>query len=143
MNRYYDSHESYVFALARALKIAGGNLWLGLADESRSLRVYDRLGEIWSMVARTAYTQLNYSPLLLLGTIFGMALLYVTPIATVLTWPWHGDAVAGAAALAAFVLSIVAYIPTLSYYREPLSAAPLLPLAAALYLAMKIGRAHV
>jgi hopene-associated glycosyltransferase HpnB len=129
-------------ALARALKSAGGNLWLGLADKSRSLRAYDRLSEIWSMVARSAYTQLNYSPLLLLGTVIGMVLLYLVPIIVVLSWPLHQDPVAGVAALIALVLSLIAYVPTLRYYGEPASAAALLPLAAALYLAMTVDSAR-
>lgn len=129
-------------ALARALKGAGGNLWLGLADESRSLRVYARLSEIWSMVARTAYTQLNFSPLLLLGTVAGMTLLYLVPALTVLTWPLHQSSAAGAFGLAALALSLGAYLPTLLYYREPATTVVLLPLAAALYGAMTVDSAR-
>lgn len=129
-------------ALARAIKSAGGNLWLGLADGSRSVRVYDRLGEIWSMVARSAYTQLDYSPLLLFGTVLGMALLYLAPLLIVLTWPAHGSFLAGGLALGALALSLLAYVPTLAYYREPPSSAVLLPLAAALYLAMTVDSAR-
>ena len=50
-------------ALARALK-PGGPIWLGLATESRSVRPYAGLGDIWDMVARSAYTQLRHSPML-------------------------------------------------------------------------------
>jgi hopene-associated glycosyltransferase HpnB len=41
-------------------------IWLGLTEKTKSLRPYDSLDTIWTMIARTAYTQLNYSPLLLL-----------------------------------------------------------------------------
>ncbi|HEY4441966.1 MAG TPA: glycosyltransferase, partial [Candidatus Elarobacter sp.] len=68
-------------ALAAAVKESGGGLWLGLARRSRSVRPYASLETIWSMVSRTAYTQLRYSPLLLAGTIAGMLLLYVVPVA--------------------------------------------------------------
>ncbi len=67
-------------ALADAIKSSGSKrIWLGLAELTRSLRPYDSLETIWTMVARTAFTQLNYSPLLLIGTMFGMSLIYLLP----------------------------------------------------------------
>jgi hypothetical protein len=50
-------------ALAQAVKGSGRRIWIGLAERSRSLRRYRRLGDFWSMVARSAYPQLDYSPL--------------------------------------------------------------------------------
>ena len=44
-----------------------GPIWLGLTDRARSIRPYAGMGEIRRMVARSAYAQLGYSPLLLLG----------------------------------------------------------------------------
>ena len=52
-------------------------IWLGLTEKTKSLRPYDSLDTIWTMIARTAYTQLNYSPFLLLGTVVGMSLVYL------------------------------------------------------------------
>ena len=52
-------------------------IWLGLTEKTKSLRPYDSLDTIWTMIARTAYTQLNYSPFLLLGTVLGMSLVYL------------------------------------------------------------------
>jgi len=52
-------------------------IWLGLGPKTHSLRAYDTLDSIWTMVARTAYTQLQYSPLLLAGTLIGMVLVYL------------------------------------------------------------------
>ncbi|MGL5032333.1 MAG: glycosyltransferase, partial [Microcystaceae cyanobacterium] len=46
-------------------------IWLGLTESTKSLRAYDSLDTIWNMIARTAYTQLNYNPLLLVGTLLG------------------------------------------------------------------------
>ena len=60
-----------------------GRLWLGMSQEVRSIRPYDGLKGIWDMVARTAYVQLRQSPLLLLGTVLGMAWLYLGPPAAV------------------------------------------------------------
>src|SRR5258708_14010352 len=65
-------------ALAAAIK-PGGPIWIGLATRTRSLRVYPKLGDIWLMVARTAYAQLSFSPLLLALTVLGMLITYVAP----------------------------------------------------------------
>ena len=54
-------------ALAKAVKQKSTNkkIWLGLTSETKSRRSYPDLMSIWNMVARTAFTQLNYSPFLL------------------------------------------------------------------------------
>ena len=61
-------------ALARAVK-PGGPIRLCLTGGSRSIRRYGSLGEIWAMVARSAFDQLNYSGLALVGTILAMTIL--------------------------------------------------------------------
>ena len=59
-------------ALARAVKQSGGRVWLGLSAGTRSIREYATFGEIESMIARTAFTQLRHSPLLLAGDAGGV-----------------------------------------------------------------------
>ena len=66
-------------ALAAAIKRTGGRIRLDPSRDTRSSRIYASAGEIWSMVARTAFTQLRHSPLLLVGTLVGMALTYWAP----------------------------------------------------------------
>ena len=58
-------------ALAKALKVHGP-IWLGLTDRVHSIRPYPAFADIRRMVARSAYAQLRYSPVLLLGTVAGM-----------------------------------------------------------------------
>ncbi len=65
-------------ALAKILK-AHGPIWLGLTERVHSIRPYPDIEEIRRMVARSAYAQLHYSPLLLAGTVVGMALTYLAP----------------------------------------------------------------
>ena len=65
-------------ALAKALK-AQGPIWLGLTDRVHSIRPYPAFADIRRMVARSAYAQLHYSPLLLAGTVAGMLLTYLAP----------------------------------------------------------------
>ncbi len=129
-------------ALARTIKRTGGRLWLGLADASLSLRTYDRLVDLWDMVARTAYAELRYSPLLLLGSAVAMGVTYLVPPAVLLTLPWHVSALAAVPATLAWALMAAAYAPTLAYYRQPRALAVLLPLAAALFLAMTLDSAR-
>ena len=67
-------------ALARAVKKSGGMVWMGLTRASRSLRSYEHLSEIRDMIARTAFTQLRYSAILLAGTLVAMILTFVLPL---------------------------------------------------------------
>jgi hopene-associated glycosyltransferase HpnB len=128
-------------ALAALLK-PEGPIWLGLTDDVHSLRPYEELEEIWDMVARTAYVQLDHSPLALLGTVIGMALMYLAPpLSFFLGW-WSGDTQAMAAGGIAWLLIAGAYLPTLKLYGQPMGRAMLLPFAAALYLLMTLDSAR-
>jgi hopene-associated glycosyltransferase HpnB len=126
-------------ALAAAIK-PGGSIWLGLATRTRSLRVYPQVGDIWLMVARTAYVQLDHSPLLLCLTVTGMAVTYLAPPALVVGAAlWGGlPALLGALAWAAMA---IAYLPTVRRYQRAAVWAPLLPLVAVFYTAATIGSA--
>ena len=66
-------------AMGRMIKRQRGRCWLGLSRQVVSIRPYPGLASLWQMVARSAYTQLNYSPALLVATILGLLFLYVQP----------------------------------------------------------------
>jgi hopene-associated glycosyltransferase HpnB len=71
-------------ALARIMK-AQGSIWLGLTERAVSIRPYQGMAEIRSMVARSAYAQLGYSPLALAGTFVAMGAVYgAAPLLAVL-----------------------------------------------------------
>jgi hopene-associated glycosyltransferase HpnB len=127
-------------ALAAALK-KNGPIWLGLAEQSASVRRYPRIGDVWRMVARTAYTQLRHAPLLVLGTVLGMTLLYLVPPLALVLCPFAGAWTAAAMGAAAFALMLYAYRPTWELYRGDDPALVLLPLAALLYTAMTVDSA--
>ena len=60
----FESIKSAVIddcALAGRAKSQGFRIWLGLTHSVKSVRRYQRLKEIWDMVARTAFDQLRYS----------------------------------------------------------------------------------
>jgi hopene-associated glycosyltransferase HpnB len=116
-------------ALARAVKKSGGNIWMGLTRSSQSIRSYKTFFEIRDMIARTAFTQLRYSTLLLLGTLLGMALTFLCPV--VLTFSANPHI--WIFALAAWCLMTASFLPTVTFYRLRPIWAPLLPLAALFY----------
>jgi hopene-associated glycosyltransferase HpnB len=125
-------------ALARLIKgrPPRRSIWLGLTREVVSRRDNRRLRDVWDMVARTAYAQLRYSPLLLLATVAGMAFLYLLGPALTLAWPMHGRAELGGLGLAAWALMMFAYAPTLRLYGRPAWQGAALPLAGLLYALM-------
>ncbi|MFE2182196.1 glycosyltransferase [Streptomyces sp. NPDC059455] len=128
-------------ALSRAVKRSGGRIWLGLADRVDSVRPYPRLGELWRMVSRSAYTQLRHNPLVLLMTVAGLAVVYLVPPAAVVAGVLTGRPGPSALGAAAWALMAGSYIPMLRYYRQTLWLAPLLPLTALLYLLMTVDSA--
>ena len=128
-------------ALGRLIKRHGGRTWLGFSGSVHSVRQYGSLRSVWDMVARSAYDQLHYSPVILLGTVLGMALLYlVPPLATI------GGIVAGAVPLAvlgaaAWGLMTVSFLPILRHHIADRWPAVLLPVAAMLYTATTVSSA--
>jgi hopene-associated glycosyltransferase HpnB len=134
-----DAHIDDV-ALGKLLK-RHGRTWLGFTTSVRSLRPYPRLGDLWDMVARSAYTQLRYSPALLLGTIVGLLLLYVLPPVATITglfgWWW----LLGVGGPAWLIMSAT-FIPVLRLYDLPPWRAPLLPAIALLYAGMTVDSAR-
>ncbi|MFE6738106.1 glycosyltransferase [Streptomyces tubercidicus] len=127
--------------LARAVKRGGGRIWLGLADRVDSVRPYPRPAELWRMVSRSAYAQLRHRPLLLLGTVLGLALVYLAPPVALVAGLAGGGPVLAALGGAAWAVMSGTYLPMLRYYGQPLWAAPLLPFTALLYLLMTVDSA--
>ncbi|RCJ24600.1 glycosyl transferase family 2 [Nostoc sp. ATCC 43529] len=118
-----------------------GRIWLGLSTLTRSLRPYNSLATIWDMVARTAYTQLNYSPLLLLGTLVGMSLIYlVPPVGLILGVVWSNWGILFTG-LFAWLLMALAYYPTIRFYKCSFWLAFSLPAIAFLYTLMTLDSA--
>jgi hopene-associated glycosyltransferase HpnB len=127
-------------ALGAAVK-AKGPIWLGLTDTTTSLRPYPTLQSIWNMVARSAYTQLRYSPWLLAGTVIGMGLVYlVLPVSTVVGLVTGHWLLAGTGLLG-WGLMALAYWPTLKLYGCPPWLAFSLPWIALLYTLMTLDSA--
>ena len=128
-------------ALARALKNSGP-IWLGLSEDTESIRAYNQLGTIWQMVTRSAFEQLSNSFIMLCITVIGMMLIYLAPPAMMqLSLLWDATIpmlMAGAAwALMAFLST-----PTFRLYGLSPVYGLLLPIAGLLYLLMTIDSAR-
>lgn len=117
-------------SLAREIKRGGRKIWLGLSRESRSTRGYGSIGEIVRMISRTAYTQLGYSPLRLIGCVAGLCVTFLAPPFLTLGSRGPSSLLAGAAWVAMCGL----YAPMLRFYGRSLVWAPTLPLTATIYL---------
>lgn len=123
-------------ALGRAMKVQGP-IWLGLTDRALSLRPYPHLSDIRHMVTRTAYAQLGYSPLVLLGTLFGLALVYLAPVMTAL-FAWGVSQLAG---WLAWIIMAVMFQPILRFYRLSPLWGLALPLIGVFYAAFTLESA--
>ncbi len=123
--------------LAMRVKRSGGAIWLGHSMLARSIRPYPGAADVWRMVARTAYVQLRFSPLLLAGTVGGMVLVWIAPLWTLLAGHGAARAVGGAA----WALSTASFLPTLRRFRLSPAWALLLPPIASFYTLATIGSA--
>src|SRR5262245_2876526 len=124
-------------ALGQNLKRVGP-IWLGLTERVVSLRAYPHVGDIRRMVARSAYTQLGYSPLLLVATIAGLALTYLAPPLTALL----GTGVARGLGILTWGMMALAFAPTLRLYRLSPLWGLALPAIALAYMAFTIDSAY-
>ncbi|MGO9172875.1 MAG: glycosyltransferase [Rhodomicrobium sp.] len=123
-------------ALGRSMK-RQGPIWLGLTQSAHSLRPYPSFADIRRMVARSAYDQLNYSPLLLAGTVAAMALTYLLP-PLLAVW---GTGLAQVAALLTCALMAVAFYPIVRFYGLSPLWATALPVIAGCYMVFTVDSA--
>jgi hopene-associated glycosyltransferase HpnB len=121
-------------ALARLVKRSGGKVWLGLADETFSLRPYPSIGDVVDMIARSAFSQLRHSALLLLATLAGLGFIFLLPIALLFT----GRLALAILGASAWLLMSALYLPTVRYYRRSALWAFTLPFAAGVYMAATV-----
>jgi hopene-associated glycosyltransferase HpnB len=133
--------------LARRIRTAEGTLRLSLSRSAvRSLRAYESLGPIWTMVRRTAFTELGRSWVRVLGALLSMLLLFAVPPLVLAS----GSALAaidrrylGAAGLglASWGLMAIVHAPAPRFFGLSVLRAWMLPLGAALYALMTLDSA--
>jgi hopene-associated glycosyltransferase HpnB len=123
--------------LAKQLK-AHGPIWIGLTDGVRSVRAYPAVEDIRKMVSRTAYAQLQYSALILAGTVLGLAVTYLFPVLLAV----FASGLAQILGLAAWLLMALAFQPILRFYRASPLWGLVLPAIAAVYMAFTLDSAY-
>ncbi|MDB5741028.1 MAG: glycosyltransferase [Alphaproteobacteria bacterium] len=123
-------------ALGRVMK-AQGPIWLGLTDRAVSLRPYEHIADIRHMITRSAFAQLNYSPLILLATLLGLFIVYIAPVMTAL-FAWGISQLAG---WFAWIIMAIMFQPMLRFYRLSPLWGLALPLIGAFYAAFTLESA--
>ncbi|MFZ0121852.1 MAG: glycosyltransferase [Pseudonocardiaceae bacterium] len=132
-------------ALGRLLKRSGARIWLGFTGdppEVRSVRPYPHLADLWTMVTRSAYTQLRRSPVLLAGTLAGLGLLYIVPPIAVLAGLARRSPMPAAAGFGAWAAMAATQAPVLRLYGLSPLRGLILPAVATLYAAMTVDSAR-
>ncbi len=115
-------------ALARMMKRQGA-IWLGLSDDTISLRPYEGLTDIGRMVWRSAYAQLGYSALALIGTVIGMLMVYGVPAAATI----FAQGAPGLAGATAWLIMSLSFVPISRFYGTSPLRGILLPLIGLIY----------
>lgn len=123
--------------LGARVKEAGGRLYLGCSEQAWSIRTYQTLGEIWHMIARNAYVQLEFSPWNLLKALAGMVLIWFLPVRLLLFGRGKNRVVGGCA----YALSCITFMPTLRWFNLSWWRVLSLPLVAAFYMMATVGSA--
>ena len=116
--------------LAKAVKRAGGQIWMGLTAGTSSIRSYQGFFDIGRMISRTAFSQLNHSVLLLIGTVVALLTVYVVPVAAVFEHKPGSMALGGAAWMA----MTLCYAPTIRFYKQSWLWSLALPAIAVFYI---------
>jgi hopene-associated glycosyltransferase HpnB len=117
-------------SLAAQVKRCGGKLWLGLSNETRSLRGYVSFGELRAMIARTAFSQLRHSAWRLAACVLAMLLVFIVPVALL----WSRNLAIQIEAAIALGFMLRSYLPAIRLYRLNLANVLTLPLAAVFYI---------
>jgi hopene-associated glycosyltransferase HpnB len=136
-----SSSQTSTDAINRVSTFSTGRIWLGLSTLTRSLRPYPSLNTIWDMVARTAYTQLNNSPLLLILTLVGMILIYIVPPLGIILGALMGNWGIAFTGLLTWLLMSLAYLPIIRFYKCPVWLVFCLSAIAFLYTLMTLDSA--
>ena len=125
-------------SLAGLMKSGGSRIWLGLTERVRSLRAYDDVGTIRAMVVRTAYAQLLYNPLILIGMVAALSLVFLAPPLLAIL----GEGWARWLGLLAWAAMLLAYAPMLLRFGLSPLRGLALPLVATTYLTFTLDSAR-
>ena len=126
--------------LAKTIK-PHGKIWLGLTNKVVSKRTYFKLSEIWKMVSRTAFEQLDHSILNLCFSILGMFIIYLFPLSSIIICLIDNFSFFIFLNFLTLILIISSYIPTVIFYKINFIYFFSLPLSSIFYMMMTINSA--
>ena len=125
--------------LAKIIKDSGNHIWLGLTNLVESQRNYSKLEQVWKMVTRTAYEQLNNSILVLIVSIIGMVMIYLMPFINLI----HQNSINLIIInLASIFLMFLSFLPTAKFYNLNFVFYFSLPISSIIYMLMTINSAY-
>jgi hopene-associated glycosyltransferase HpnB len=116
-------------ALALAVKKNGGKIWMGLTRSSVSLRGYGSFAEIRDVIARTAFAQLRYSPVLLAVALAGLFATFLLPWFIFFAYPGEAWLLVDTT----IALMAATFLVTVKFYDLSAAWALTLPFAAVFY----------
>jgi hopene-associated glycosyltransferase HpnB len=116
-------------ALARLMKRLGP-IRIALTQRVTSIRPYSAIADVGRMISRSAYAQLDYSLVLLAGTIAGLTLIYLAPVFLAL----FSGGLTRIAGVTCWIVVALLFQPTLRLYQVSPLYGLLLPLIAAIYM---------
>ena len=126
-------------AFAKAIKGKGYKIKLMDGPDFISKRSYNKLGQLWKMVTRTAFTELNYSYLKLLGCVLIMSIIFIAPLTGLLS-PLYFNCTLFPLSIAILTMFLISftYFETIIYFKISFIFLVSLPAAAILYILMTI-----
>ena len=139
--------------LARQIKDRQLPIRLALSrSDVESVRAYHALAALWIMVRRTAFTELGYSGLRLIGAVVGLGLLFLLPPASLFLGiglsivgfdgpSVQHDVLLAVTGLGAWSVMAGVYRPAIRFFGLPTQWLWTLPLAGILYGAMTLDSA--
>ena len=107
----------------------------------KSRRTNKNLDEIWKMVSRTAFEQLNFSIIILLICCLGMFVIYLTPYILLTIAAFHLEISLMIINLLTIFLITLVFIPTMKFYRVGEKYLAFIPLFSFLYIMMTCSSA--
>ena len=123
-----------------------GDIWLGLTNRVQSKRQYRNLKEIWKMVSRTAFEQLNHSIIQVLLSLLGLFIVYVLPyLGLIYSLQNFEKNVLCILLITINIISIsmmiFTFLPTVKFYKIGKSFTLTLPFSALIYGCMTLSSA--
>ena len=140
---WYESIKDKVIDDCNIAKIIKnrGKIWLGLTNLVKSKRTYQSLNEIWKMVSRTAFEQLNFSIIILIVCCLGMFLIYLTPYIFLAISIFALEKELMIISLTTIFLITLVFSPVMKFYKVSKKYLICIPFFSSLYIIMTCSSA--